>query len=344
MPCFYPLAAYRINSVNPDTGKNIIVFNPSQKQLSKIIDNLELPCGQCIGCRLERSRQWAIRCVHEASLHEKNCFITLTYNNKNLPENGSLDKSHFQKFMKRLRKAYPNEKIKFFHCGEYGEKKGRPHYHACLFGFDFPDKTQFRTTDAGFPVFRSKNLEQLWIQTDPKHPEYGKSMGYSEIGTVTFESAAYVARYITKKVNGPLSFDHYNTINYNTGEILQERIPEYTTMSRGGRTGKGIAADWYEQYKTESIENDFIIIMKNGQPLKCKIPRYYDNRFEIENPELFAKLKQKRKEKAEQNLDNSPDRLKVKEQIQNINAQKLIRSFEQNPYAEELQNAWEKEI
>jgi len=93
MACFHPLQAYQL-----DTGE--IQFHDSGRG-----HPLELPCGQCIGCRLERSRQWAIRCVHEASMHENNCFITLTYAPEYLPPDGGLIKSDFQKFIKRLRKS-----------------------------------------------------------------------------------------------------------------------------------------------------------------------------------------------------------------------------------------------
>jgi hypothetical protein len=133
--CYKPLLGYRAAERN-EQGKRPLVFNPSQGLVDMPI---KVACGQCIGCRLERSRQWAIRCVHEASLHEHNSFITLTYNDENLPADGSLDVRHWQLFMKRLRKRHGSG-IRYFHCGEYGSKHRRPHYHACLFGLDFPDK------------------------------------------------------------------------------------------------------------------------------------------------------------------------------------------------------------
>ena len=136
MPCYRPIKGYRSRRLNAETGKRPVVFNPRDGFYDQPVD---LPCGQCIGCRLERSRQWAIRCVHEASLHERNCFITLTYRDECLPTNGSLDLDAFQKFMKRLRRRF-GEGVRFFHCGEYGENFGRPHYHAILFNLDFSDK------------------------------------------------------------------------------------------------------------------------------------------------------------------------------------------------------------
>ena len=135
MTCYHPLECWRVD------GQSKLAFVKPREAL--IREKLEVPCGQCIGCRLERSRQWAVRCIHEAQLHKDNCFITLTYNDEHLPSPPSLSVRDFQLFMKRLRKRF-GKGIRFFHCGEYGEKYGRPHYHACLFGFDFPDRVQFK--------------------------------------------------------------------------------------------------------------------------------------------------------------------------------------------------------
>ena len=121
MACYTPLKGYRSTELTKN-GKRKIVFNRNHGFADLPVT---VPCGQCIGCRLERSRQWAIRCTHEASLWEKNCFITLTYNDENLPKDGSLDVTHFQKFMKRLRKKH-GAGIRFYHCGEYGDKFGFP--------------------------------------------------------------------------------------------------------------------------------------------------------------------------------------------------------------------------
>lgn len=150
--------------------------------------SLSLPCGQCIGCRLEYSRQWAIRCMHESTLHDQSCFITLTYSDDNLPEHGTLILRDFQLFMKRLRFEFSNVKIRFYHCGEYGEKFGRPHYHALLFGIDFEaDRTLYSQSKQGSKLYVSDTLNKLW------------NKGFATIGNITFESAAYVARYVVKK-------------------------------------------------------------------------------------------------------------------------------------------------
>lgn len=238
MPCYYPIKAYRCS-----TG---ITF------VDKGDGELFLPCGQCIGCRLERSRQWAVRCVHEAQMHSSSCFVTLTYNDANVPYDMSLNYDHYQLFMRKLRKVVGV--VRFFMCGEYGEINSRPHYHACLFGLDFPDKYSWRVTDAGSESFRSPILEQIWTRGD------------CEIGEVNFESAAYIARYIVKKVTGDAAAEHYQSVDVRTGEIYN-RVPEFCQMSRR----PGIGATWFERYHREVFPRDRVVI--NGR--EASPPRYY---------------------------------------------------------------------
>lgn len=137
MPCYHPLTGYRSKSGrDPKSGKWPLTFDLSNAYIDMPVT---VPCGQCIGCRLDKSRDWAVRCLHEASLYQDNCFITLTYDDAHLDPLGSLNKDDFVKFMKRLRFQY-GPKIRFFHCGEYGTLLNRPHHHACIFNFDFYDK------------------------------------------------------------------------------------------------------------------------------------------------------------------------------------------------------------
>lgn len=317
MPCYHPRIGYRARRANP-SGKRSIVWNKNEGFVDLPV---QVPCGQCIGCRLERSRQWAIRCVHEASLHRNNCFITLTYNNENLPEGGTLVVKHFQDFMKRLRFHLSNEtpgyefrtddkeKIKFFHCGEYGEENLRPHYHACLFGVDFADRRHYKTKN-DIKHFRSQTLEKLWDK------------GNSDIGDVTFESAAYVARYITKKVTGPKAEEHYQAINKDTGEIVQ-RLPEYITMSRR----PGIAKAWYEKFKNDVYPSGSVVV--RGKEMKP--PKFYSSQLEKENPEEFARQKAKSQNHAKHNAEeNSHERLKVKKFIKEQKITALKRDYEGN--------------
>lgn len=292
MPCFHPLKGWRSKNAN-ESGKRSIVFN--RRDGFEDLE-VEIPCGQCIGCRLERSRQWAIRCVHEASLYEDNCFITLTYDDAHLPADGSLNLSHFQKFMKRLRKRY-GANIRFFHCGEYGEKYSRPHYHACLFNFDFPDKILWSVRN-GFRLYTSESLSVLW------------PFGYGVIGDVTFESAAYVARYIMKKITGDAAADHYNGLR-----------PEYTTMSRRPGIGKG----WYEKYQDDLFPHDRCVI--NGK--EVNIPKFYRTQLEVEEPTLSRKLLALRKAAAsEHTVDSSLRRLRDREQVTQARLTLLQRPIE----------------
>lgn len=245
MACYHPLQAYR-------TSDGSVVFQ--QLRRYDVIASISLPCGQCVGCRLERSRQWAMRCLHEASLYDRNCFITLTYSEEKCPLDGSLNYSHFQNFMKRLRFKY-GRNIRFYMCGEYGPLHGRPHYHACLFNHDFSDRELWKTTQSGSKLYRSAELEQLW-------PD-----GFSSVGEVNFESAAYVARYIMKKITGDMAKIAYASTDPETGEITFA-TPEFNHMS----LKPGIGARWLEKYCEDVFPVDYIVV----RGIKMKPPKYYD--------------------------------------------------------------------
>lgn len=302
MPCYTPLKGYQ-SRTRSDNGKRRIVFSPSIGFSDKPMD---IPCRQCIGCRLERSRQWAIRCVHEAACWEDNCFITLTYDDEHLPADMSLRLSHFQKFMKRLRKKY-GQNIRFYHCGEYGETYKRPHYHACIFNFDFPDKKLWTVRD-DTPLYTSESLQKLW------------PFGYSSIGNVTFESAAYVARYIMKKINGDQAAEHYEYVHPITGEITN-RAPEYTSMSKR----PGIGAFWFEKFNSEVYPLDRVVVRAR----EMRPPKFYDNRYEVLNPDAFQKMKANRVKNAKKHLDdNTPDRLQVKQRVKELAIKHLPRTLD----------------
>lgn len=264
---------------------------------------MTIPCGQCIGCRLEKSRQWALRCVHEASLHDNNQFITLTYDDDHLPDDGNLKLRDYQLFMKRLRKKF-GKGIKYYHCGEYGDNFKRPHYHAILFNFDLPDKKLYR--DGDNKLYTSEILEDIW----------GK--GFAPVGEVTFDSAAYVSRYCTKKITGKMAEDHYSEFDIITGEI-KPITPEYSSMSNG------IGKDWYAKYKTDVYPSDFLVL--NGR--KMHPPKYYDYLLEKESPKDINKIKTLRKNAAKQFAENNTyERLKVREELKHIKLNKLTRSYE----------------
>lgn len=304
MACYRPLTGYRSKFVNRN-GKREIVFNTSDGYADM---EVKIACGQCIGCRLERSRQWALRGVHEASLYDRNSFITLTYDDANLPADGSLDVTHFQKFMKRLRRKYPETKIRFFHCGEYGDRTRRPHYHAVLFNMDFNDKILIKEKE-GICLYTSPTLSQLW------------PMGFNTVGDVTFESIAYVARYITKKVTGELAESHYQVIDSDSGELISVLKPEYVTMSRR----PGIGRDWYDKFKGDCYPKDFVTV--RGK--KMRPPKFYDKILEDQHGELFERIKEKRiKDAQKYKADQTVERLEVKEAVKQAQLNQLKRKLE----------------
>lgn len=309
-------------------------------------NSIPLPCGRCIGCRLEYSRQWAIRCMHEGQLYDNNCFLTLTYDEDNLPDSNSLYHRDFQLFMKTLRKEFVpknpyNKKlapktyeyfrrkywIRYYMCGEYGQQcskcksneldcicssgfeaeLGRPHYHVCLFNFDFPDKqVAEQNGKKGDILYNSKILEKHW------------PYGFCNIGSLTWESAAYVARYITKKITGDNAHDHYQSIDLLSGES-RNILPEYTRMSRD----PGIAKPWYEKFKGD-LEKGYITV--NGK--KVSPAKYYDKCMEIDDWSLLDHLKDLRKQKAmEMTHLNTPERLATKEYIKLRKTKQLKRGL-----------------
>ncbi len=277
MPCFHPLEGFR----DPSGG---LVF-ARHKSIGLA---MKVPCGRCIGCRLERSRQWAVRCMHEASLHDDTCFITLTYRDEHVPRFGSLLMDDWQKFFKRLRRRVG--KVRFFGCGEYGDASGRPHYHACLFGVDFPDKLKW-TTRGGHVVYRSPLLESVW------------TYGQSEIGSLTLDSAAYVARYCLKKITGKEAEAHYQCVDPETGE-MGSRLPEFATMSRR----PGIGHDWFLRYSADVFPSDEVIF----RGVAGKPPRFYDKLLEVSSPEMAIEVSKER-HRSRSREDETVARLRVRE-------------------------------
>lgn len=243
MPCYFPWTAYR----GPD-GR--IVFQDRG-------DPIQLPCGRCIGCRLERSRQWAVRIVHEMKMHDVSSFLTLTYDDHHLPDDLSLNKKHLQDFFKRLRSR--GIKFRYFACGEYGDDYSRPHYHVCLFGYNFVGDRKVCAKSGQFDLYQSKFLDDVW------------SHGACRIGDLTFESAAYVSRYCVKVVNGDMAEAHYTRVSAETGEIYK-LLPEFALMS----SKPGIGRMWLEKYWRDVYQASDSVISRGHE---AKPPRYYDKMF-----------------------------------------------------------------
>lgn len=302
MTCYSPVQAWKAKTVN-SSGKRSLVFDAS-KGLKDL--PVTIPCGGCIGCRLERSRQWATRLMHEAKLHDQKSFLTLTYDDEHLPARGQLVKADHQNFMKRLRFEHGG-KLRFFMCGEYGDQNDRPHYHYILYGCDFNDRKKLSKTENGDQMWKSETLNRIW----------GK--GHTFIGNVTPESCGYVARYVLKKVTGPSAEKHYQRIDPVTLSTYQKN-PEFICMSNR----PGIGFHHFEKYKSEIFASDSCVV--KGK--ETGVPAYYTRLLDKENPKLVKKLKQKRKTRAlKDKSNNTPERLAVRQECKQSKLKQLKRNL-----------------
>jgi len=269
---------------------------------------LLLPCRQCIGCRLEKSRQWATRLIHESAQHNNACFLTLTYDDNHVPKNGSLNRSHFTTFIKDLRARcdyYGKGKIKYFGCGEYGDQSSRPHYHAALYGpfgvySDDPERTPEEPSRSGASQFSHVDISAVW------------PYGFHRFSELSFESAAYVARYVLKKVSGAPSSTHYG-----------DRIPEFQASSNG------LGRSHVERWTSDIYPSDQVVLPGRGEFMP---PPYYDRILEKVDPALFEKVKKARSEAQEKMTDNEwlghlTERLREGSVRQLVTDQTLIRSI-----------------
>lgn len=315
MGCFSPLKGWK--SLN----NGGLTFDRSEAS-----EKMDVSCGQCLGCRVDRSCGWAMRIVHESSLYEfdnGNCFVTLTYrspeecteeqrkNGYYVPSDFSLHESHVQKFLKRLRKAYPDQKIRYYYCGEYGSickhgfdcevykhdcKTGRPHYHLCLFNFRPSDGEAI-----GPELFGSAELDKLW------------KYGYTSYGDLTFQSAAYVAGYVLKKVTGNQEAEKYLVFDEEAGHDIW-LTPEFARMS----LKPGIGHDWLEKFKRDVFPHDNVPVP--GVGVKELVPRYYMQWLSKTDPLMFEEVKAKRLEWLSENKEEfTPDRLMAKYKVTKAN-------------------------
>lgn len=301
------------------------------------------PCRRCVGCRLAKSREWAVRCMHEDRYEFKHgsgvpgSFITLTYNRENLPWDGSISKSVHQKFIRALRDRLRPEgvSIRYYMCGEYGADEyeqyqkmdgsfgrvrigpGRPHYHYLIFGYDFPDKYEW-TTHRDHIYYRSPLLEEVWTN------DQGESLGFSSVGRVTPETAAYTARYVLKKIGGELADDHYTRIVPGREEPVPIE-PEFCLMS----LKPGIGAKWFEKYGVSDIYDSGDFVVLNGK--KYATPKYYDKLLEDLDERLLEETKSKRRIRAHgQQQDSTRERLDVRNELAELKSSKLKRGYEQD--------------
>ncbi|UDN67737.1 replication initiator protein [robinz microvirus RP_105] len=286
MACYGPLTAYYTAEYGK-SGKRGITFD-RKRSLSGV--PFSVPCGRCIGCRLNRALQWSIRCMHEKQLHSESCFITLTYNDDNLPYGSTLVGRDLTLFMKRLRKAHGP--VRFFAAGEYGDTTQRPHYHILLLNRSFPDLVKYAQGKTGEPLYTSKALAKLW------------TFGDHYIGAVTPDSCAYVARYCLKKVTGDKASAHYEAVT-DYGEIVM-REAEFARWSIA------LAKEWYAKYGKGVRDWDTVVV--DGQEIPP--PKFYDSLLEKVDPDAYATLKVNRRRRGLlKKADNTTSRLRVRETL-----------------------------
>lgn len=337
MQCTRPLECVKdYNDINPKTGNAAMVFNPSkvfaikqildeqfkgdQEKLKKLTgyEYLQVPCGKCPSCRSNWCRDWSIRAFHESLLYPTNVFLTLTYNQKHLPDiyedvqqAGEFNRhpqTDFQKFMKRFRQKLwrdLGERVRFFHVFEYGSSFQRPHHHAIIYGTSLPDKYYWKTKN-GFPIYRSPMLEDAWSLIYPDgHKE---KMGFTTVQDVSYEVCAYVARYCMKKVDVDCSW-------------YDGRIPEFNLRSRM----PGLGHDWLLKNK-DDVYNDDELVIKN---YITRPPRYYDNLFDVINSPRMEVIKRERKDYAVSHpSEDSAERLRQIENYQFHKIQNMKRYYE----------------
>lgn len=304
MACSHPLFSYWRTDAYGNRDK-VFASNHNAPFIQKnghiYSEKIELPCGQCAACRLEYSRQWAVRCSLEAEQWTHNYFVTLTYNESHVPYNSfeyidfytgevnsdialTLVPKDLQDFFKRLRinfkrkYDFPSDDspgIRFYACGEYGGETKRPHYHLCLFNCPIPDLEVEAHNYRGDVYYSSEFLNSIWSD------KYGEPIGFVTIGELSFDTCAYVARYMMKKHKG-------KTADYYKAHHIE---PEFSRMS----LKPGIARHYFDKNSGKIYKYDQIIVTgSDGKAKRVRPPRYYDKLYDIFSPEDLKRVKAKR--------------------------------------------------
>lgn len=295
-----------------------------------------IPCGKCIGCRLDYSREWANRGYLESKLWKQNFFVTITYNedNINIPEwiedqdgytydndgtwTGTLVPKHLTQFIKNVRQIMKREhnqdNIRFMACGEYGTETERPHYHIIFFNLKLPIEDLYNPRIIHKEIYyQSHIIERAW------------KYGISNVSECSWNTIAYTARYITKKINGPNSLQEYSE---------KGQIKEFFRVSRMPGIGEG----YYQKHWKEIYEKDEIIIKNKQGIISCKPPKYFDELYKKDHPNEWKELQWKREREAKnankiKDLETSifrQEQLLIDERSKEESTQKLIRTFEMN--------------
>lgn len=289
MPCFHPLTMYRVLSGrSKDTGNWPLTLKRSEgyEDLS-----VQVPCGKCIGCRLDHAKMWTIRNVCESRQHDRSAVVTLTYDNSHLSDNEELVKSHLQDWFKRLR--YYVGSFRYFGCGEYGTAGGRPHYHVILYGIDFADKV--RQTSGYSAQYTSELLEKTW------------PFGFCTCGDFSIQSAAYISRYVLKKCGGDIKED--------------KKQQEFTVMSNR----PGIGANYLDRYADDLLAVDRIVTLNDGS---FGIPRYFVDRLQKTRPDEVELYKGRKEMYVKSKVILTPLRIKQQEEAVKLKLKEKKRNYE----------------
>lgn len=287
MPCYKPSVAY----LPLDGGQ----LSFTEKKNCRTVS---IACRQCIGCRIMMQTAWTVRIMAEANMNSENWFITWTYDDAHMPVNGSLQYSDFQYLNRKLRKELGS--FRFFVAAEYGDSFGRCHFHSINFGLHLPD-LEVKRFASGSVRYTSKTLERLW----------GK--GNVFIGTVTPQSARYVASYCLKKLGGKLAEDKYSRVDESTGEIVR-LTPEFARMS----LKPGIGASFFDKYWQEIVANRAVV---GAGGVKYSIPRFFNERINAWDDDALVSAIQAdfatnaASYRAANEADFTPDRLAVREEV-----------------------------
>lgn len=272
------------------------------KKFSPNYKKTVISCRKCIGCRLDYSRDWANRGYLESKKSKNNYFVTLTYDDEHLPMDeeittskgitytrtddwkGNLRPSDLTKFIHDIRQYYYRERgktgIKYLACGEYGTKNQRPHYHIIFFDCPFESKDFYNARLIEHEYYwQNKIIEKYWTK------------GISNVSEASWNTIAYVARYVTKKAYGDQAEDE---------RAAKGQIAEFIRVS------KGIGKDYWDKNKEKILQTDSITI-KNGKGVhQCKPPKYFTRLLKKENEELYKTVRVKR-EKDNANMQKAKD-------------------------------------
>lgn len=287
MPCTSPLKAFR-STEKGSSGKPLITFNPLKAINSHL--SFTLPCGKCKDCRIARVQEWRTRLVHESQMHDASCFITPTYDDDHLPEDYSVDKRTCQLFLKRLRKEIEPTLIRYYIAAEYGPDTLRPHYHALIFGYAFPDREFYSTTKRGHRLYKSAQLQRVW--------PYGLCL----IGDITPASAGYTAQYIIDKINGDPARSHYLRTHPKSGQVVTCK-PEFALQS----TRPGIGYTWFQKFKSDAFPSDFLVV--DGK--KTRVPRYYKKQLSEEEDHKVTRTRKLAAAQPQAKANRAPERLRA---------------------------------